>query len=113
MCGRGIAAGRRTQGQILAPGRPERGELPQGREFGRQHGYTLYEGANLSDRENSGEKSGDARNTHDRLRRESGIEPPNSSGRLRLGFMDEPMEVPDDFDRMGQDRIAELFGAIE
>jgi prevent-host-death family protein len=31
----------------------------------------------------------------------------------RLGFLAGEIEVPDDFDRMGADEIAALFGALE
>ena len=38
------------------------------------------------------------------------VNAPNQAEVLRLGFMTGEIEVPDDFDRMGQDEIEELFG---
>lgn len=38
------------------------------------------------------------------------VDAPNQAEALRLGFMTGEIEVPDDFDRMGQQEIEELFG---
>ena len=38
------------------------------------------------------------------------VDAPNQAETLRLGFMTGEIEVPDDFDRMGQQEIEELFG---
>ncbi len=37
---------------------------------------------------------------------------PLAEGRRRLGFMSGHIEVPDDFDRMGQTEIEHLFGDL-
>ncbi len=37
---------------------------------------------------------------------------PLAEGRQRLGFMSRHIEVPDDFDRMGQTEIEHLFGDL-
>ena len=39
------------------------------------------------------------------------LEAPEVGERHRLGFMTGKIKVPDDFDRMGEDEIAALFGA--
>jgi prevent-host-death family protein len=39
------------------------------------------------------------------------LDSPSSSQVRRLGFLAHEISVPDDFDRMGQDEIARLFGA--
>lgn len=39
------------------------------------------------------------------------LDAPAPRERRRLGFMAGKIEVPDDFDRMGEDEIAALFGA--
>jgi prevent-host-death family protein len=39
------------------------------------------------------------------------LDTPDAEARRRLGFMTGAITVPDDFDRMGEDEIAELFGA--
>jgi antitoxin (DNA-binding transcriptional repressor) of toxin-antitoxin stability system len=36
-----------------------------------------------------------------------------AAGPRRIGFMDGEIDVPDDFDRMGEKEIAALFGAEE
>ena len=38
------------------------------------------------------------------------VDAPEGTGVLRLGFMMGEIDVPDDFDRMGQGEIEELFG---
>jgi len=38
------------------------------------------------------------------------VDAPNQAEASRLGFMTGEIEVPDDFDRMGQQEIEELFG---
>lgn len=37
------------------------------------------------------------------------LEQPEAKARRRLGFMEGQIKVPDDFDRMMEDEIAELF----
>jgi hypothetical protein len=39
------------------------------------------------------------------------VDAPDRSQMRRIGFMSGACEVPDDFDRMGEDEIAPLFGA--
>ena len=39
------------------------------------------------------------------------VDAPSESEASRLGFMRGEIEVPDDFDRMGQEEIEEMFGA--
>ncbi len=39
------------------------------------------------------------------------IDAPLTGGKRRLGFMSGHVAVPEDFDRMGQSEIEELFGA--
>ena len=39
------------------------------------------------------------------------VEAPQDRGQQRIGFLDGEMEVPVDFDRMGEAAIAQLFGA--
>lgn len=39
------------------------------------------------------------------------IEAPHREQGSRLGFLAGQIEVPDDFDRMGEEAIADLFGA--
>lgn len=39
------------------------------------------------------------------------LDAPEVVERRRLGFMTGKIKVPDDFDRMGEDEIAALFGA--
>lgn len=41
------------------------------------------------------------------------LDAPEAGQRRRLGFMAGEIKVPDDFDRMGQDEIGELFGNPE
>lgn len=41
------------------------------------------------------------------------IDAPAAGKRRRLGFMEGQFKVPDDFDRMMEDEIAEMFGATE
>lgn len=38
------------------------------------------------------------------------VDAPNQADAMRLGFMTGEIDVPDDFDRMGQQEIEELFG---
>ncbi|MCH4810135.1 type II toxin-antitoxin system Phd/YefM family antitoxin [Vreelandella neptunia] len=38
------------------------------------------------------------------------IDSPESGQQKRLGFLAGQFKVPDDFDRMGQEEIAEMFG---
>jgi prevent-host-death family protein len=38
------------------------------------------------------------------------LDAPAAGQQRRLGFLEGAIEVPEDFDRMGADRIAELFG---
>ncbi len=40
------------------------------------------------------------------------IDAPAVSGMRRLGFLTGDIEVPDDFDRMGEDEIESLFGGL-
>ena len=73
----------------------------------------LYAGATLNDLAASVAGGGtQARDVYDRLRREYGIEVPSPTDSSRLGFMQGLIEIPDDFDRMGRDAIAEAFGVI-
>jgi len=39
------------------------------------------------------------------------LDAPDASGRNRFGFMAGQIEVPDDFDQMGDEAIAQLFDA--
>ena len=39
------------------------------------------------------------------------VDGPDQSQMRRIGFLSGTFEVPDDFDRMGEDEIAHLFGA--
>jgi antitoxin (DNA-binding transcriptional repressor) of toxin-antitoxin stability system len=39
------------------------------------------------------------------------VEAPQDRSRQRIGFLDGEMEIPVDFDRMGEAAIAQLFGA--
>lgn len=41
------------------------------------------------------------------------IDPQESRAAPRLGFMSGEIDVPDDFDAMGSDDVAALFGAVE
>lgn len=41
------------------------------------------------------------------------IEAPESSEAKRLGFLAGEIEVPDDFDRMGEEEIVRLFGMTD
>ncbi len=43
--------------------------------------------------------------------RVTAIESPETKNQKRIGFMVGEFKVPDDFDRMAQDKIAEMFGA--
>ena len=38
------------------------------------------------------------------------VDAPNQADAMRLGFMTGEIDVPDDFDQMGQQEIEELFG---
>jgi prevent-host-death family protein len=38
------------------------------------------------------------------------VDAPDRSQMRRIGFLSSAFEVPDDFDRMGEDEIASLFG---
>ncbi len=40
------------------------------------------------------------------------LDAPSAAGRRRLGFMSGHIAVPDDFDRMGQTDIEQLFGDL-
>lgn len=42
--------------------------------------------------------------------RVTAIDSPEDAQQKRIGFMVGEFEVPDDFDRMGQDEIADMFG---
>ena len=42
--------------------------------------------------------------------RVSAIESPEAGNERRLGFLKGQIKVPDDFDRMGEQEIAEMFG---
>jgi prevent-host-death family protein len=42
--------------------------------------------------------------------RVTAFDSPEESQQKRIGFMAGEFTVPDDFDRMGQDEIAEMFG---
>ncbi len=52
----------------------------------------------------------EARETYDRLRREFGFPPSGKTARSRLGFMAGQIEVPDDFDSIGDSEIGRMFG---
>lgn len=39
------------------------------------------------------------------------LDAPSGEERRRLGFLSGQIQVPDDFDRMGEDEIAALFGS--
>lgn len=39
------------------------------------------------------------------------IDSPGAGQQKRLGFMQGQFKVPDDFDRMGEEEIADMFGA--
>jgi len=45
------------------------------------------------------------------LVRVTAVDAPTPDKARRLGFLEGEIEVPDDFDRMGEREIAELFGA--
>jgi len=45
--------------------------------------------------------------------RVTAIDAPLAGKTQRLGFMKDYLSVPDDFDQMGEDRIATLFGELE
>ena len=42
--------------------------------------------------------------------RVTAIDSPEPGEQKRLGFLEGQFQVPDDFDRLGQDEIAEIFG---
>ncbi|WP_305858048.1 type II toxin-antitoxin system Phd/YefM family antitoxin [Balneatrix alpica] len=42
--------------------------------------------------------------------RVTAIDSPEPSQQKRIGFLAGQLEIPDDFDRMGEDEIAEMFG---
>ncbi|MFN2410144.1 MAG: type II toxin-antitoxin system Phd/YefM family antitoxin [Halomonas sp.] len=44
------------------------------------------------------------------MARVTAIDSPASGQQKRLGFLAGQFSVPDDFDRMGQDEIADIFG---
>ncbi|MCA1773472.1 MAG: type II toxin-antitoxin system prevent-host-death family antitoxin [Halomonas sp.] len=44
------------------------------------------------------------------MARVTAIDSPASGQQKRLGFLAGQFSVPDDFDRMGQDEIADMFG---
>ena len=52
----------------------------------------------------------EVRETYDRLRREFGFPPSGETVLSRLGFMAGQIEVPDDFDNMGDAEIGKMFG---
>lgn len=41
------------------------------------------------------------------------VESPDAGGGRRLGFLEGEIDVPDDFDRMGESEIREAFGLDE
>lgn len=43
------------------------------------------------------------------IARVTAVDAPETKAPRRLGFLEGEIEVPDDFDRMGDDEIAELF----
>ncbi len=42
--------------------------------------------------------------------RVTAIDSPEPSQQKRIGFLAGQLEIPDDFDRMGEDEIAKMFG---
>ena len=42
--------------------------------------------------------------------RVTAIDSPEEGQQKRLGFLEGQFSIPDDFDRMGEDEIAEMFG---
>ena len=44
------------------------------------------------------------------IARVTAIDAPEEGQQKRIGFMAGEFKVPEDFDRMGQDEVAELFG---
>lgn len=43
----------------------------------------------------------------------SRLNAPEANTKNRLGFMEGQIAVPEDFDQMGKDEIAQLFGVVE
>ncbi len=71
----------------------------------------LYSGADLKQlREAVARGCPEAQDAYGRLRREFGFEPADETVASRLGFMAGQIEVPDDFDSMGDSEIEKMFG---
>ena len=72
----------------------------------------LYSGADLKQLEETiANRGSEARAVYDRLRREFGFERfAQTAASRRLGFMAGQIKVPDDFNRMGEPEIEEMFG---
>ena len=71
----------------------------------------LYSGAALKQLHEAVARGGfEAREAYDRLRREFGLEISTGTVSCRLGFMAGHIQVPDDFDSMGDPEIEKMFG---
>ncbi len=70
----------------------------------------LYSGADLQQLQVATGRCFEAWETYDRLRREFGFPLSGEAVRSRLGFMAGQIEVPDDFDSMGDSDIGRMFG---
>ena len=73
----------------------------------------LYAGATLEQLQAAVATGGpEAQAAYDHLRREFGFEPSAGMVSARLGFMAGQIEVPDDFDSMGDPEIEKMFGGV-
>ena len=73
----------------------------------------LYGGATLEQLQKAVARgSFEAQDAYDRLRREFGFEPSDGTVASRLGFMAGQIDVPDDFDSMGDSEIEKMFGGV-
>ena len=84
---------------------------PQIEDFIAETVELLYDGADLKQlREAVAQGPPEAREAHNRLRREFGFDVPDETVSSRLGFMAGQIDVPDDFDSMGGPEIEQMFG---
>ena len=74
----------------------------------------LYGGANLEQLQEAVARGGSkTQDVYDRLRREFGFEPSDGAVVVsRLGFMAGQIDVPDDFNSMGDSEIEKMFGGV-
>ncbi len=71
----------------------------------------LYSGANLKQLQEAVARGcPEAQDIYGRLRRAFGFEPADETVASRLGFMAGQIEVPDDFDSMGDSEMEKMFG---